>query len=453
MCASFVEELIRYDRTHGPKRALPIRERTLGGGDPAVADELIQLARILMRQRRFETAGALLERALAIRQRNPDAPGPVVDATADQAELLSAQRRFTESEQTYRRALTLADERLTPDDPALATVVAGLATLLRETGRAAEAVALYPRAIDLSSAVVGESDPALVPVLRQQAAAYDQLGRAEEARGARALAEGILARVLGNDRSAAVQKRWEKLVAESITLFGQQEYGALVHNGRTAVEMAEALFGPNDYRVSVFLVLLGAQTGSGEGDYAHAEALFRRAVRIAERAVGTEDAGLAEALLNFARLYSQELKEQPAETMLLRAISIHERVMGLQTSEDPLMPSPRINLPFAYAQQGRLDEAESLLQHALAIVENGNGPKAPRQFATSQLLIALADLRERQRRYAEAEPLIRRAVDLASTTWGLGWGKVKNATIAGGLSDLAFVHVQEGRLADAERTY
>ncbi|PYR72203.1 MAG: hypothetical protein DMF86_24290, partial [Acidobacteria bacterium] len=435
------------------RRALAIRERTLGVEDQAVADELIRLARLATGRRRFDEAAPLLTRALAIRQQHPAAPGPIVDALDDYADLLAVQRRFQEAEVVYRRALKMAEEQLGPDDPALASSLTGLAATLRDTDRPRDAEPLYRRALDLGTRLLGGDDPIATPILEELATALERQGRSEEAAAARARAAAITARVLGSGLSASArQKRWEKLVAESMSLFGQAEYGALVRSGRTALESAEALFGPRDYRVSVFLVLLGAQTGGGEADYGRAEALFRRAVRIAERAVGTEDAGLAEALLNFAGLYRAELKEREAEAALLRAVGIHERIMGLQTSEDPLMHSPRIQLAALYQQQGRFDEAEALLQRALAAIEKGTGPTAPRNFATSQLLMALVYLREQQGRYADAEPLIRRAVDLASSTWGLGWGKVKNAAIASFLSDLAFVYIQQGRYADAERT-
>ncbi|CAN0006632.1 unnamed protein product, partial [Ascophyllum nodosum] len=114
------------------KRALAIRENTLGPRHPDVASSLNNLAGLLKSQGKYDDAGQLYKRALAIREntlgpRHPD----VASSLNDLAGLLQSQSKYDDAEQLYKRALAIRENTLVPRHPDVASSLNNLAGLLK----------------------------------------------------------------------------------------------------------------------------------------------------------------------------------------------------------------------------------------------------------------------------------------------------------------------------------
>ena len=99
----------QYDKAEpGLKKALAIREKTLGSDDPAVAVSLSDLAALLLQQGRYGEAEPLFRQALAIREKTLSPDDPETGASlSDLATLYLFQARYPEAGRLFQRALTI----------------------------------------------------------------------------------------------------------------------------------------------------------------------------------------------------------------------------------------------------------------------------------------------------------------------------------------------------------
>ncbi len=103
-----------------------------------------------------------------------------------------------------------------------------------------------------------------------------------------------------------------------------------------------------------------------KGDYAQAEPLLKRALAIAEKALGPEHPGTATSLNNLAELCREKGDYAQAEPLYRRALAIKEKVLG---PEHPGTATGLHNLAVFYQDKGDYAQAELLFKRALAISE------------------------------------------------------------------------------------
>ena len=65
-----------------------------------------------------------------------------------------------------------------------------------------------------------------------------------------------------------------------------------------------------------------------QGKYAEAEALYKRALAIREKALGADHPDVAETLYNLAVVYRPQGKYADAEALYKRALAIREKALG-----------------------------------------------------------------------------------------------------------------------------
>jgi tetratricopeptide (TPR) repeat protein len=130
------------------KRALAIREKTLGPDHPDVAQSLNNLASLYDHQGRYADAEPLSKRSLAIREKalGPDHRG-VATSLNNLALLYDHQGHYADAESLYKRALAIREKTLGPDHPDVAQSLNNLALLYDQQGRYADAEPLYKRAL------------------------------------------------------------------------------------------------------------------------------------------------------------------------------------------------------------------------------------------------------------------------------------------------------------------
>ncbi len=178
------------------------------------------------------------------------------------------------------------------------------------------------------------------------------------------------------------------------------------------------------------------------GKYDKTEPLFKRALGIRVKMLGTEHPTVANSLNNLAELYRTQGRYAGAESLFKRALGIREKVLG---TEHPDVAVSLNNLAVLYDNQGRYAEAEPLYKRALGIREKTQGTEHP-DVANS--LNNLAEFYRTQGHYTEAEPLYKRALGIREKTLG-----AEHPHVAASLDNLAVLYKSQGRYAEAESLY
>ncbi len=142
------------------RRALAIKEVSLGPDHPDVAGALNNLAHLLQDTGRLDEAEPLVHRVLAIAEASfePDHPKVAV-SLSNLARLLKSTNRLDEAEPLARRALAIDEAAFDPDHPAVAIRLNNLALLLQDLNRPDEAEPLMRRAVAIVEKSLGPDHP------------------------------------------------------------------------------------------------------------------------------------------------------------------------------------------------------------------------------------------------------------------------------------------------------
>ena len=174
------------------------------------------------------------------------------------------------------------------------------------------------------------------------------------------------------------------------------------------------------------------------GDYAKAEPLYQRALKIDEKALGPDHPHTAPALNNLAVLYKAMGDYAKAEPLYQRALKINEKALG---PDHPQTATALNNLAALYKAMGDYAKAEPLYQRALKIDEKALGPDHPH---TATDLNNLAALYDSMGDYAKAEPLYQRALKIKEKALG-----PDHPDTATALNNLALLKIDLGEAKDA----
>ena len=167
----------------------------------------------------------------------------------------------------------------------------------------------------------------------------------------------------------------------------------------------------NELGVATALHNLGNALAT-QGKYEEAESLFRRAVDIRARALGSHHPDYGASLRGLGNVLRERGSYGEAEALLRRALVIGEEGSGI----DSQVHSTLHSLGLALHAQGNHGEAENLLRQALAIAERELGAEHP-DYAAS--LSDLTGVLAAQGKYAEAEGAARQALAIYEKTLGI----------------------------------
>ena len=222
----------------------------------------------------------------------------------------------------------------------------------------------------------------------------------------------------------------------------QNDAGRYQQAHETALDMRRLAEGPLRDEPARLAMALRCQgiARVGQGRYAEAEPLYKRALEIAQKTFGEEDPNVvAIDLNNLADLYRQQGRYAKAELLFKRALEIGENVLG---KEHPDVADRVNNLALVCFDQGRYTEAERLYRRALKAFEMAFGQEHGK---VTMVLTNLANLHMAQGRYAEAEPLCERALEIDQKTLG-----EEHLVVAKDLNNLAVLYVDQARYTEAE---
>ena len=164
------------------RRALAIRERSLGPSHPDLGQSLNNLATLYEKQGRHHDSEPLFKRALAIYEKAGGPEHPAVATLAEQSRPgRKVQGRYAEAEPLIRRSLAIREKVLGPDHPDVARSLNNLADLYERRGRLTDAEPLYRRALSIRERAVGADHPDTAISTNNLAFLYRAEGRAADA--------------------------------------------------------------------------------------------------------------------------------------------------------------------------------------------------------------------------------------------------------------------------------
>jgi CHAT domain-containing protein/Tfp pilus assembly protein PilF len=241
------------------------------------------------------------------------------------------------------------------------------------------------------------------------------------------------------DRAALLQAK--KANAQVLILYRAGKFTEGIAFARQAVESRERVLGPDHPDTAQGLNNL-AVLYEAQGNFAAAEPLKLRVLKITEKALGPNHPHTAISLNNLAELYQVQGNYAAAEPLYERALAIKKKVLG---PDHPDTAVSLNNLAELCQIQGNYAAAEPLYERALAIRQKALGPDHP---DTAQGLNNLAALYRVQGNYAAAEPLYKRAL----STWEKVLGP-DHPNTALSLNNLAALYRVQGNYKAAEPLY
>jgi len=217
-----------------------------------------------------------------------------------------------------------------------------------------------------------------------------------------------------------------------------------------SLELSQRLFGQSHENTAAVLGVLAslyvastlnnlASLYSDMGQYAKAEPLFQRSLKISEEKLGKDDPDVASTLNNLAILYEAMGQYAKAEAVFQRSLKIRENKLG---KDHPDVARSLNNLAVLYDAMGQYAKAEPLYQRSLKIKEDKLGKDHP---DVAQSLNNLANLYADMGQYARAEPLYQRSLQIREDKLGKD-----HPDVAQSLNNLASQYADMGQYAKAE---
>jgi CHAT domain-containing protein len=184
-------------------------------------------------------------------------------------------------------------------------------------------------------------------------------------------------------------------------------YGVWLGEIRPATERDRDLF--DAHRLSTEAVVL-----NGAGKYDEALSFAARALELGEKALGAQDAYVADLLARLADIHRTKGDTSTAEQLFVRAVAIDRATLGtnrLQTATHIGRLAALYNAAEDFVKSG------PLLDEALAITERSVGAVHPQMV---QRLMDLSLLHSSRLDYERAVPLLERALTIAEATLETG---------------------------------
>lgn len=311
--------------------------------------ELMDSAGKLAQQKHYKDAEkqykAALREAEAFGKQDPRLAKTLLDF----ATLYLSQRKFENAAPLCRRALTISESLQSPNDPKLISLVGRLADIERLVGKPDKAELLYQRAVDMTEKAFGAEHLEVAGVLDYLAMFY--------------YFEGILPEeaLLGNRVTVDMFTMPSGMPVSSVVIinyYSGNPYGS-------------------DFPLIMPGTILTARTRLGKKELNYlkqAEAHFKRALEIREKAFGPNDLQIADTLTNMGFVDVPLKRFDEAESHFKRALAIRERAISRQSSAVAVTWSYLAKL---YVAQSKLNDAELCYRRAIGIQQLATSPEDP----------------------------------------------------------------------------
>ena len=205
-----------------------------------------------------------------------------------------------------------------------------------------------------------------------------------------------------------------------------------------AVDLARRVWGPENARTLNTLNDL-ARTAWHQGKYSEAETLLGPALEIERRVLGPEHPDTLFCMNTLGNVYRGQGKDAQAEALYRQTLEIRRRVLP---PEHPDTLISMNNLANVYWSQGKYGPAEALYSQALEIQRRVLGPEHPNTLLS---MGNLADTCAKEGKYAEAEALFTQIEKISRRVLG-----PEHPRTLAFLMDFASMYQRQGKYALAE---
>jgi tetratricopeptide (TPR) repeat protein len=372
--------------------------RLLSDGGEALAAVYTNLGGFYVDNGRYPEAEDLLDKALAIRQGNPDTPrGDIATTLKNLASAYRSMSRYSAAEDLLGKAITLVERSPGSDQIALAYLLNSRGELYLELWRWTEAEKAFRRALDIGAGTSASADlhgDSFLGLSVIQAEFGDLEGALTSARRALRLYE------------LSYGPRHYR-VGRTLVQIGRIEY-ALQRFRNSRESLTRALRILEDWRGADHPEVLVAvrdlaELERFEGRFGEAERLAQRVVAAAEQ---RSDAAplLGTSLHQLALIYSVEKRYAAAEPLFIRSIAITESVVG---ASNPELAVCLYHYAEALSAARRVEEAERAMRRAIGVAEQYAGTNSPRMIL---MLDSYARILRKLSRKQDAKQVEKRAL-------------------------------------------
>ena len=183
------------------ERLLRVAEKTYGPEHPKVAENLDALGVTYNSLKDYKKALSYIERSLAIYRRTGSESKELVKVLNTLGMNQAAQEKYVEAQETYEKALSIAEKILAPDDEMRATILNNRGQLYSDQGQYKEAAADYERALEILEKDQGKAywDPKVALAMNNLAYLKKKLGDYDDAMMLYERSLKILERGVGRD--------------------------------------------------------------------------------------------------------------------------------------------------------------------------------------------------------------------------------------------------------------
>jgi len=423
------------------RQCLKIREAKIGVNHPKTLECIVCLANVLYQQGKYQEAELLYRQSLKEKEASGRRTGILTSIVHTEepdlttsliglANVLVAQRKYSEAELLYRQSLKKSQARGCQAD--ILFDLNHIGDVLFLQGKYVEAEGFYRQGLELEEKHNEDHSERKISLMGLEMALAKQ-GKFIEA-------ESVQQRRLkfNNQASQKLSEAGLNLLGQGEILAGQGRYAEAEGLICRALEIKEKTFGRDSLEVTISLNNLACLHYS-QGKLADAEAEHRRCLKIRELFLDPNHIDLAISLSNLAIVLIDLGKFAEAEGLIRRALEIKEKTFGCDSLE---VTTTLNNLACLLHSQGKFAYAEAEHRRCLKIMEKFLEPTNP-EVLTS--LNNLGTLLRDQGKFAEAEELFRRNLMLREKIQGQN-----NPDIALGWYNLAEVLVDEGAYSQAE---
>jgi eukaryotic-like serine/threonine-protein kinase len=431
-------ELGRYsDASAMLQQAATLLEGASATESLELSDVLLSQAKVLGERKQLDEAEALLRRALALRLKTYEANSlPVADVINEMANIPRKQGKYDEAEALLRQCLATQRALLGEDNRVVADTLGNLGVVLRGARKHDEAESAFRQSLAIRRKLPGGNDLSLSSNLMNLGRALGLKGSAESFVEAEALLREALAirkRLLGADHPE---------VAEALDFLAEEfsrarNYAEAEQLSREALAIRRRL--PDSQNADIVAATLRvARAARAQEKPREVTALLTEAASLQRQAGGTplEQAGNLEQLGN---LYLEQKAMAEAEALYREALALREKALG-STHEQTLRL--RFALIKVLSAKGNKIEAEQAYRDLFASQKT---PLRELDAVFTTPLYEFAKLLDQNDKQAEAVAVLRDCVAQRQKSHGPG-----STSATGPLFDLAGILLRLRKLDEAE---
>ncbi len=428
------------------KLAIELGEKLPDRDKLEIARNLIALGRLYSRKEQFADAQPLFEEALKIRTQAFDANAKEESKHVPLADLLEVsnevagcyqnQGNYKEAEKVYRQLLLDQEQSLGKNDSGLVDTLVNSGRCLRELYKFEDAERLLRRALRIGSQGHPPADDAKVALIQHDLGiVYLRVARYSRA-------EALL-----KDAESKLEREDTDLLADTLDQLGEVyadmgDFKTAIPYLEKEVKMQERLYGEKNEskhaEVGVSLLNLGLNLWRA-GRFLEVERVYKRALELSEKTLGSENVNVVSLKCNLAWLYYELGRFDEAELLTDGALPFREK----DDVNHPDFLADALDLKAKLlVLQGKFEDAEKALGHSLELRRDRLGED---NMQVSDSLLYLANLYRDTKRFTDAEPRYQEALEIRGRHLSS-----QSAPIAEVLHDHALLYIQQEKYSEAE---